>query len=225
MGHICCYEGISLKNQRTVNMDSLLLKERAIQGEKLYLAVVCDGVGSLEEGAYAAGAAVRMLNNWFENLEDTNGLGLRLQDCVSNINLAVFAVSKRKQIKTACTLSCLLLTEDRYYVVHVGDSRIYLFQNAAARQLTKDQVREGRLSSAIGHKEELTACYTEGIVGEGQRFLLCSDGLYKRMSPEFLNAAVQRANRWNMKKILHLLAEHVIERGEQDNISAALLIY
>lgn len=225
MERICFYKGLSLKNKRAVNMDSLLLKERVIQGRKLYLAVVCDGVGSLEEGAYAAGAAVRMLNNWFENLEDTNGLDLRLQDYISNINLAVFTASKRMHIKTACTLSCLLLTENRYYVAYVGDSRIYLFQNAVAQQLTKDQVREGRLSNAIGYKEGLTVCYTEGNVTEGQRFLLCSDGLYKRMSPKFLNTSVQRANRWNMKRILHLLAKHVIERGEQDNISVALLIY
>lgn len=37
MGRICWYEGISLKNKRSVNMDSLLLKERDYSREKAIL--------------------------------------------------------------------------------------------------------------------------------------------------------------------------------------------
>ena len=218
------YDGMSLRNGRGVNMDSLLLKSRSIQGTELCLAAVCDGVGSLADGAYAASSAVRMLSNWFENLEDTARLGLRLRDYVLSVNLAIVTKARNKQMETACTLSCLLLWDGQYCIVHVGDSRIYIWEGGVLRQLTHDQVREGRLTSAVGHRTNTDIFYTEGTCGAGQRFLLCSDGLYKRMDPALLSAAMQRLSRRNLQKTLRQLTDYVIDQGEQDNVSVALLM-
>lgn len=62
------YDGISLQNQRAVNMDSLLLKTRMIQGRNFCIAVVCDGVGSMQDGQFAAVTAVTLLNHWFTSM-------------------------------------------------------------------------------------------------------------------------------------------------------------
>ena len=218
------YDGISLQNGRNVNMDSLLLKCRRVRDTELCMATVCDGVGSLADGAFAASSAARMLSNWFENLEDTDRLGLRLRDYVSSVNLAIATKARSKQMETACTLSCLLLWDGQYCVVHVGDSRIYLWQDGALRQLTRDQVREGRLTSVVGHRTNTDIFYTEGVREDGQRFLLCSDGLYKRMDSALLAAAMQRLSRRNLQKTLRQLTDYVIDQGEQDNVSVALLM-
>lgn len=218
------YDGISLRNGRTTNMDSLLLKSRKVQGTELCLAAVCDGVGSLVDGAYAASSAVRMLSNWFENLEDTTRLGLRLRDYVFSVNLAITTKARIRQMETACTLSCLLLWNGQYCIVHVGDSRIYLWEGGVLRQLTHDQVREGRLTSAVGHRTNTDIFYSEGAWGKDQRFLLCTDGLYKRMNPTFLAGAIQKSSRRNLHKTLQQLTDYVIAQGEQDNISVALLM-
>lgn len=53
------YDGISLQNGRSVNMDSLLLDSWQVGDEELCLAAVCDGVGSLTDGAFAASSAAR----------------------------------------------------------------------------------------------------------------------------------------------------------------------
>lgn len=55
----CVYDGISLTNGRAVNMDSLLLKSRTVAGTEVCLAAVCDGVGSLADGALSAQWASR----------------------------------------------------------------------------------------------------------------------------------------------------------------------
>lgn len=218
------YDGISLQNGRATNMDSLLLRSRNVQDTELCLAAVCDGVGSLADGAYAASSAVRMLSNWFENLEDTARLGLRLRDYVCSVNLAIATKAKSREMKTACTLSCLLLWGGQYCIVHVGDSRIYAWEDGGLRQLTKDHVREGRLTAAVGYRMDTDIFYTEGACGAGWRFLLCSDGLYKRMDPALLSAAMQKSSRRNLQKTIRQLTDYVIGQGEQDNISAALLI-
>ena len=220
----CVYDGISLTNGRAVNMDSLLLKSRTVAGTEVCLAAVCDGVGSLADGALTAQWAVQMLYNWLENLEDAEELGARLRDYVQTMNLAIRTKAQKQQAETACTLSCLLLWRQWYCLAHVGDSRIYLWEQGALRQLTQDQARRGRLTQAMGHREHVTVFFQQGEQRGEQRFLLCSDGLYKRMEPETLGACMARLNRRSLQKALRQLTEHVISQGERDNISAALLI-
>ena len=220
----CVYDGISLTNGRAVNMDSLLLKSRTVAGTEVCLAAVCDGVGSLADGALSAQWAVQMLYNWLENLEDAEKLGARLRDYVQTMNLAIRTKAQKQQAETACTLSCLLLWRQWYCLAHVGDSRIYLWEQGALRQLTQDQARRGRLTQAMGHREHVTVFFQQGEQRGEQRFLLCSDGLYKRMEPETLGACMARLNRRSLQKTLRQLTEHVISQGERDNISAALLI-
>ena len=220
----CVYDGISLTNGRAVNMDSLLLKSRTVAGTEVCLAAVCDGVGSLADGALSAQWAVQMLSNWLENLEDAEELGARLRDYVQTMNLAIRTKAQKQQVETACTLSCLLLWRQWYCLAHVGDSRIYLWEQGALRQLTQDQARRGRLTQAMGHREHVTVFFQQGEQRGEQRFLLCSDGLYKRMEPETLGACMARLNRRSLQKALRQLTEHVISQGERDNISAALLI-
>ena len=220
----CVYDGISLTNGRAVNMDSLLLKSRTVAGTEVCLAAVCDGVGSLADGALSAQWAVQMLYNWLENLEDAEELGARLRDYVQTMNLAIRTKAQKQQAETACTLSCLLLWRQWYCLAHVGDSRIYLWEQGALRQLTQDQARRGRLTQAMGHREHVTVFFQQGEQRGEQRFLLCSDGLSKRMEPETLGACMARLNRRSLQKALRQLTEHVISQGERDNISAALLI-
>ena len=220
----CVYDGISLTNGRAVNMDSLLLKSRTVAGTEVCLAAVCDGVGSLADGALSAQWAVQMLYNWLENLEDAEELGVRLRDYVQTMNLAIRTKAQKQQAETACTLSCLLLWRQWYCLAHVGDSRIYLWEQGALRQLTQDQARRGRLTQAMGHREHVTVFFQQGEQRGEQRFLLCSDGLYKRREPETLGACMARLNRRSLQKALRQLTEHVISQGERDNISAALLI-
>ena len=220
----CVYDGISLTNGRAVNMDSLLLKSRTVAGTDVCLAAVCDGVGSLADGALSAQWAEQIQYNWMQNREDAEELGARLRDYVQTMNLAIRTKAQKQQAETACTLSCLLLWRQWYCLAHVGDSRIYLWEQGALRQLTQDQARRGRLTQAMGHREHVTVFFQQGEQRGEQRFLLCSDGLYKRMEPETLGACMARLNRRSLQKALRQLTEHVISQGERDNISAALLI-
>lgn len=217
------YDGISLQNQRKVNMDSLLLKRRSLGGQELCLATVCDGVGSLEQGALAASLATRMLSVWFDNLKDTSRLGLRLRDHVLEIHKRVEESARTYQIHTASTLSALLLDRVRYYVVHVGDSRIYCAWEGSLVQLTQDHVSCGRLISCIGHEKPPSIFYNEGILRD-ELFLLCTDGLYKRMEDAVLQAELMKVEKKHLRKTIEHLVGYAIDKGEKDNISLALIL-
>lgn len=217
------YSGLSVQNRRKTNMDSVLLNERRIAGNTVCFAVVCDGVGSLESGGYAAAEAARQLNQWFSQIEDCRRIGLRLRDIVLEINRRIISEAGIHQLRTAATLSALLLDRERYYIVHVGDSRIYSLNDKTLEQLTCDHVSsEGRLTTYIGRKEKIDVDYNEGYQC-GQLFLLCSDGLYKRMDPDFCRSSLLKVRPSNMNEIMKELICYVIKQGETDNISLALV--
>lgn len=217
------FDGISLQNHRKVNMDSLLLKKRTLSRQELCLAAVCDGVGSLEQGALAASLAVRMLSAWFEKLENITRIGLQLQDYVMEIHQEISDRARSYHVQTASTLSVLLLDGARYYIVHIGDSRIYCLRNGSLEQLTQDQVCRNRLTSFLGHEQRPHILYNEGVL-QGEIFLLCTDGLYKQLDDEVFRAELAGMGKKHLKKTVERLAECAVRRGEKDNISLALVL-
>ena len=216
------YDGISVQNCRKSNMDSLLLKERCVEGQNLCLAIVCDGVGSLENGSYASSFAVQELSRWMDQVENTQRLGLRFQDRIMKLNQEIIAIANQYNFKTASTISALLLDGEQYYLAHAGDSRIYKYEKERLVALTPDHVVDGKLRSCLGISD-MHIFYDEGPLDK-DIFLICSDGLYKRMNPSVLTGELMRMNRKHLKNTLENLAKYVINQGEKDNVSIAVVI-
>lgn len=217
------YDGISIQNQRRSNMDSLLLKQKKIKGQTVCIAAVCDGIGSLDDGAFASSVAIRKLNEWFSNLTDTRRMGLQMRDVVMEINKYIIGEAEKKNLHTGTTLSALLLDESHFYIAHTGDSRIYAQLDGTLMQLTEDQSIGGRLTACLGRNDKMNLFYNEGS-GVGNSFLLCSDGLYKRIAPELLQYGLEQINSKNMRKVMDGFVKYVREQGERDNISMALIL-
>jgi len=139
------------------------------------------------------------------------------------------------------TVSLLLLTPTRGYIAHVGDSRIYLLRNDEVFQLTDDHslIRElirskrltpeeaenspyrNALTRAVGVYADVEVDLLDFEIAEGDRFLLCSDGLSNYLQEDL--------------EIATLLAEGSFEsapgrfvdmanaRGGKDNITAVFV--
>lgn len=217
------YDGVSLQNRRKSNMDSVLLKEKNVDGQAVCIAAVCDGVGSLTDGAFASSAVIRMLCEWFDNLDSLQQLGLCFREALQEINIRIVEAARSQSMNTGTTLSALLLTGNQYYIVHTGDSRIYTLENQTLIQLTKDQTLGGRLTACFGRMEKTDFFCNDGFVKDG-RFLLCSDGLYKRMEPALLQKELAHAKRKKLGESIERLTQYVAEQGETDNISLAIVL-
>lgn len=217
------YDGISVRNMRRSNMDGVLLKEQLIEHQHAYLAVVCDGVGSMKNGAFASATATELMSEWFNNVTERKSIGIRMLNAVTEINRAIADEAEKKGLQTASTLSALLVDENNYYIVHAGDSRIYGFRNGVLQQLTQDHVRDGRLTACIGRNEKVTLFYNEGIYA-GDTFLLCSDGLYKRMDHSVIEKKLAGIKKGDLQKAIKQMVDFAIGQGERDNISLAILM-
>ena len=224
-------------------MDSLLLKSGMIQGRNAFLALVCDGVGSMADGSFASGETTRMLSDWFDNAGSAARVGLDMRDAVLRINSYIISRAKESKLDTATTLSAMLFVENSYYITHIGDSRIYCYDadlandlgssdrtvsghiapNQALSLLTNDDVSiSGKLTACVGQTDNIFPHYAEGAVN-GKTFILCSDGLYKRMDLDVMISTIRNWDRPSLKSAAEILTRYVIERGEPDNITIAMV--
>ncbi len=217
------FEGTSIINQRKSNMDRLLLMKHDTGEKNCILVVVCDGVGSLEDGAIAAEQTVIRLREWMSSCTTDERLGLRLRDIVLEINQEIQEYALGQEIRTASTLSALLLCEDEYYLVNIGDSRVYYLEQGQLFIATSDDVSEsGKLTSYMGKTGEFIPQYSEGTVGE-KTFLLCSDGLYKKMDFSLMTNILGTVSKWKIKGAIKKLVQYSLKQGEKDNLTVAIV--
>ncbi|MGZ4131542.1 MAG: Stp1/IreP family PP2C-type Ser/Thr phosphatase, partial [Actinomycetota bacterium] len=168
------------------------------------LYAVADGMGGHRGGEVASQLALETLEGRFAAQEGS------LADQVRAANRAVFerSASDRKVTGMGTTLTAALVGGDNAHLVHVGDSRAYLLRAGAFRQLTEDHtlvtrmVRAGEITEAEAavhpHRNVLTRVLgTEPEVDldvqdvgllEGDRLLLCSDGLTVMLTEDQIQA-------------------------------------
>lgn len=166
---------------------------------------------------------------------ETNQLLFAAQLANSVVYEAAVSCPENKGMGT--TLSAILLNKNKISFVHVGDSRIYLFKNNKLEQITEDHslvmdhVRKGLLSREEAEKSPLQNILTRAIgtqkqinidageldVEDGERFLLCTDGLFKTVpEQQIINILSQNPDNGNAVEIM---IESANTNGGMDNIT------
>lgn len=141
------------------------------------------------------------------------------------------------------TLTALMLhpASGRWAVGHAGDSRAYLLRDGSLERITRDdtwvqaQMEAGRISAdeARGHPAShvLTQCLgletppeprtTVGEVEDGDRFLLCTDGLTGMVSDDEIRDAL--AAHPDPDEAARDLVERALDRGGVDNVTVVVV--
>lgn len=149
---------------------------------------VADGVSGNGSGREAAECTVRgVLSDYYATPETWN-VPYALDKVLAAINrwLLAQAVAHRELQGMASTLSLLVLRGPRYWIAHVGDSRIYRLRTQSLERLTNDHVWERPdlhhvLRRAVGLDQRLAVDYSEGELAAGDVFLLATDGVWKAL--------------------------------------------
>lgn len=187
---------------RSTNQDSVLVKHASYDKKEVLMAIVCDGMGGLSKGELASATVIREFSQWFDELLpyelevlDLNVVGGKWSVMLKNLNSKILEYSKNNNSSMGTTFSGVLLAEDKYLIVHVGDTRVYQI-NSKMNQLTTDQTfvareigkgtmtveqaksdkRRNLLLQCIGAS---TTVEPEVIIGDIDKgaFLICSMGL------------------------------------------------
>lgn len=142
----------------------------------------------------------------------------------------------------ATTASAILHGPTHSCVVHIGDSRVYRMRGGELTQLTHDhswveeQVRAGTLTPAAARQHPWRNVVTRALSGgddpdidvveidplPGDRYLLCSDGLFGVVPDEQIGALVGDRSA-SLEDICGRLIDAANAAGGPDNITAMLL--
>lgn len=236
---------------KKVNQDSLLLQSVCFQGERIVLAVLCDGMGGLERGELASASVIRRFARWSRQefpallkkgrrqLEP--GVLSAWTGILEQEAEAIGAYGRRNGIAVGTTATAMLFVSGVYYIVHVGDGRVYEI-GSGIRQLTKDQtlaereVELGRMTKqeaetdsrrnvllqSVGAGGRPVPAFIRGSVRKGGVYLLCSDGFRRKVSAKELLQAFCPSAMTGEEKIKNAcvrVSELDKVRGENDNIS------
>ena len=239
--------------KKDTNQDGLSVKIIKTPKEKIVFAILCDGMGGLAKGEVASTSVITAFNNWAANsLPNLFRKGISDAEIRSQWESIIFTQNEKIQvygensgIKLGTTAVVMLLTEDRYYIMNIGDSRAYeIFDRVD--QITEDQtfihreIKLGRMTQeeakddprrnvllqCVGASEEIYPDMFFGATKKNAVYMLCSDGfrhlinddeIYQKFQPSVLN------NTNIMNKNSRELIELNKQRSETDNISVLLV--
>jgi len=168
------------------------------------LYVVADGMGGHDGGEVASELAVTTICEVAQRAEADEppqeaGLEELLDTAFQTANNTIKDEAESRHIDMGTTLVSMLLIDNRLaYVANVGDSRAYMMRDQALHQLTEDHslvakmVERGRISAeearhhphsnillrTVGTERDVEIDIFRVDVQEGDRILMCSDGLW-----------------------------------------------
>lgn len=237
--------------KKRTNQDGLMMKSIRTNKGRIGLFAVCDGMGGLDKGELASSTVITQLSKWFDEelpslitKEDLEIVNL-LNEYIYKVNKAIVSYSIENNIKIGTTLTALLCIYDKYYIIQVGDSRVYEINNTM-EILTKDQTYVARevergnitkeqakthpkrniLLQCVGAKEKVETVITSGYLEKDTTYVICSDGLYHQISDdEFVQIFNPKINitEKKLEETAKNAVKLVMDRRETDNITVLIV--
>ncbi len=201
--------------------------------------IVADGMGGHESGEVASAMTVEIVSGSVE-------AGKSLTESLVSAHEAVTHASDSDRSKAGMgsTVVVLKITENRYQIAWVGDSRAYLYSRMnGLRQLTRDHsyvqlLVDNELISpedaknhpmshvvnqAIGSSPNgtVTVDTVDGTLEAGDRFLLCTDGLTNEVSDAGIAEVLRQEQ--DHQIAAQKLIDKALAAGGSDNVTVVIV--
>ena len=200
---------------------------------------VADGAGGHQSGELASDTITRALSDIPSGLPGSEMI-VQVRAAVAGAHEALLDEAARRgpQTRIASTVAVLLTHAGHFACLWAGDSRIYLMRGGVLQALTRDHslvqelVESGvlRAEDADTHPHANVITRAVGLDGEafeldkvtdrmvpGDRFLLCSDGVFKALDETHVARLVQGASPAEQ------LIDAALQARARDNITAVIV--
>ena len=200
---------------------------------------VCDGMGGHAAGEVASSIAVETIAKTAPQSADA----ARLAAAVEAANAAVIeaALNGLGKPGMGCTATCAFIENDTLAIAHVGDSRAYLLHEGTLIRVTRDHsyveelVDAGEITAdearvhpnrsvitrALGSDPAMYADHFTLHIEEGDRLILCSDGLSSMIpDSDIENIATQSST---AQICVDNLVDAALVAGGHDNVTVVVV--
>lgn len=226
--------------KRSLNQDTVYSCNVKV-GNLDNLFIVADGMGGHKAGDYASAYTVKAIEREVKSNEDNKPIKI-LNEAIICANNEVHekAMSEEDFAGMGTTVVCATICDNTLYVGNVGDSRLYVIDDAIT-QITKDHslveemVRIGEIKKeearlhpdkniitrAIGAEKDVAVDFFEVELKDGDYILMCSDGLSNMVPDDEIFSVIKAGS--EVKQIADDLVRVANQNGGKDNIGVVLI--
>lgn len=192
--------------------------------------MVADGMGGHPRPQEASAEAVRIAREVLfdrRRMEDAGSIARLLQGALRLAHQAVRRLHSGSGRPPGTTLSLAVVAEGVLHVAHIGDGSVFLLREGQVRPLAggEDRRQGNRPAQFLGQEEALEPELCRLPLAEGDRLLLCTDGLtryFQETGPEALERVLGRPAVQPEAIVAQLLAHSRPARYDDDTTVALL---
>ena len=236
------YAITDIGRKRELNEDYIYTSGQPI-GALPNLFIVADGMGGHKAGDYASMHTVDRFVEVIRELGEEHGVQDAINEAVTAANTYIYQRSRENSNLSGMGTTLVLASciGNEAIVANIGDSRLYLVNDDAMTQITRDHslVEEmvtlggidremarnhpdkNIITRAVGVKEKVAADFFEVDLTKGDKLLLCSDGLTNMLRDEEIYQIIQ--NNKELEQAAKALVDAANENGGRDNIAVVLV--
>lgn len=236
------YAITDIGRKRELNEDYIYTSGQPI-GALPNLFIVADGMGGHKAGDYASMHTVDRFVEVIRELGEEHGVQDAINEAVTAANAYIYQRSRENSNLSGMGTTLVLASciGNEAIVANIGDSRLYLVNDDAMTQITRDHslVEEmvtlggidremarnhpdkNIITRAVGVKEKVAADFFEVDLTKGDKLLLCSDGLTNMLRDEEIYQIIQ--NNKELEQAAKTLVDAANENGGRDNIAVVLV--
>ena len=210
------------------------------------LCILADGMGGYKGGEVASKLAVDSArkyieNNFSNNFSEKEEILKLIGNAVEYANMVVYEKSKEVQELEGMgtTLEICLIYNNKAYIGHIGDSRIYRIRKDVIRKLTKDHSyvqqlvedkkitreeakvhpKKNMLTRALGCTPYVEPDLRARNFEKGDIFIMCSDGLTNMVEEKRIYELVKQ----DINTATNNLVNEANLAGGYDNITVIII--
>lgn len=237
---IKAYAKTDIGKMREMNQDYFYVSNNELQ-----LYILADGMGGYQGGEIASKLAVISVKNYIKNNfnetpKDKENLLKLISSSIEYANMVVYERAKEDNLEgMGTTLEVCLIYNNKVYIGHIGDSRIYRIRKEFIRKLTQDHsyvqklVKDGTITKeeaehhpkknmlmkALGCNAYVEPDVMMKIFQKEDILVICSDGLTNMVKQEDIYNIVTK----NIDTAADNLINLANENGGYDNITVVLI--
>ena len=212
------------------------------------LLVVCDGMGGGPGGRTASFMAVETILTVLSDVSEHTPREDALKFAINKANDIIYAKAKETpELRgMGTTVAAILINEKSAIIAHAGDTRIYQLRKGAIvfrssdhsyvanlvsqKKITEEEARNhpqsNLITRALGIRPSVEIEFDEVAFQRGDRFVLCTDGVWGMMPQRDLVKSLSRV--MGINELTVLMTEEIDKLGQEnggghDNLTLVVL--